>query len=217
MTDFNQRLKQAIAIRNISQTELCSRTGIPKSAMSQYLSGAFKPKQKRTYLLAKALNVNEAWLMGYEDVPMERNEQIESNISETIPQDKIHLVPVFESVSAGFGAYACSDIVDYIPLFIDNPADVPDTICIKVKGDSMYPKIEDGDIVVVRKQSAVDSGQIAVVLIDKEEGLVKRIVYDNDSIELQSINPEYQSKIFKDEDTLRVDIVGLVQQVIKCL
>ena len=217
MTDFNQRLKQAITIRNISQTELCSRTGIPKSAMSQYLSGAFKPKQKRTYLLAKALNVNEAWLMGYEDVPMERNEQIESNISETIPQDKIHLVPVFESVSAGFGAYACSDIVDYIPLFINNPADVPDTICIKVKGDSMYPTIENGDIVVVRKQASVDSGQIAVVLIDKEEGLVKRIVYDNDSIELQSINPEYQSKIFKDEDTLRVDIVGLVQQVIKCL
>lgn len=90
----------------------------------------------------------------------------------------MHLIPVFESVSAGFGAYACSDIVDYIPLFIDNPADVPDTICIKVKGDSMYPKIEDGDIVVVRKQSAVDSGQIAVVLIDNEEGLVKKVVYE---------------------------------------
>ena len=67
----------------MSATELCKRTGIPKSAMSQYINGKFEPRQNRVYLIAKALNVSEAWLMGY-DVPAERkdNEQeIETDIS----------------------------------------------------------------------------------------------------------------------------------------
>lgn len=60
-------------LRNMTQTELCEKTDIPKSAMSQYLSGSFKPKSRRTHDLAKVLNVSEAWLMGY-DVPMERSD-----------------------------------------------------------------------------------------------------------------------------------------------
>lgn len=77
LADFFQQLKKAMNIRNVSQSELCEKTGIPKSAMSQYISGSFKPKQERTYLIAKALNVNEAWLMGFETIPMEKN--IKSN------------------------------------------------------------------------------------------------------------------------------------------
>lgn len=72
MNSFNERLKQAMNLKNISQSELCELTGIPKSAMSQYVSGAFTPKQERTYLISKALNVNEAWLLGYDNVPMEK-------------------------------------------------------------------------------------------------------------------------------------------------
>lgn len=74
-TIFTKRLNQAMQIRNISQVELCTATGIPKSAMSQYCSGAFTPKQERTHLIAKALNVNEDWLLGYDDAPMDRNEE----------------------------------------------------------------------------------------------------------------------------------------------
>ena len=77
MANFHDRLKCAMDLRGLTQSELCKRTKIPKSAMSQYMSGAFKPKDKRTYLLAKALNVDEAWLMGY-DVPMTDSENISS-------------------------------------------------------------------------------------------------------------------------------------------
>lgn len=66
-----ERLREALEIRNLRQSDLCELTGIPKSAMSQYVSGAFEPKQDRVELLAKALGVTEAWLMGY-DFPMER-------------------------------------------------------------------------------------------------------------------------------------------------
>jgi transcriptional regulator with XRE-family HTH domain len=66
-----KRLTLALAMRNLKQTDLCARTGIPKSAMSQYVNGSFEPKQDRIFLMAKALDVSEAWLMGY-DVPMEK-------------------------------------------------------------------------------------------------------------------------------------------------
>ena len=79
----------------------------------------------------------------------------------------------------------------------------------------MYPKIEDGDIIVVRRQPIVDNGQIAVVLIDGEEGVVKKINAGNDFIELLSINPMYPPRRFEDEDTERISIVGLVKQIIK--
>lgn len=65
------RIKLGLKIRGMKQADLCQVTKIPKSAISQYISGAFEPKQDRIYLIAKALNVSEAWLMGY-DVPMER-------------------------------------------------------------------------------------------------------------------------------------------------
>lgn len=65
------RIKRALRIKGMKQSELCQITKIPKSAISQYISGAFEPKQDRVYLIAKALNVSEAWLMGF-DVPMER-------------------------------------------------------------------------------------------------------------------------------------------------
>lgn len=71
------RLRKALTARNMRQADLCQRTGIPKSAISQYLSGAFEPKQDRVAILAHALNVQEAWLMGF-DVPMEREDAAEA-------------------------------------------------------------------------------------------------------------------------------------------
>lgn len=73
-----QRIKEALQIRNMKQADLVERTKIGKSSISTYLSGAYVPKQNNIYLIAKALNVNEAWLMGY-DVSMERTPDISSN------------------------------------------------------------------------------------------------------------------------------------------
>lgn len=70
------RIAKALSIRGMRQYELCEKTKIPKSAMSQYISGAFEPKQDRLYLIAQALNVDPVWLMGY-NVPMEKKAQPE--------------------------------------------------------------------------------------------------------------------------------------------
>lgn len=69
---FSNRLNQAMRIRNIKAAELSDKTGISKSSLSEYINGKYEAKQDGVYLLAKALDVSEAWLMGL-DVPMERN------------------------------------------------------------------------------------------------------------------------------------------------
>ena len=74
-----QRIAKALSIRNIRQADLAEMTNIPKSSLSLYLKGAYEPKDDRIYIIAKALRVSEAWLMGY-DVPMEKSE--ENNPSE---------------------------------------------------------------------------------------------------------------------------------------
>lgn len=71
--EFKDRLKQAMAFRGFKAADLCERGNIPKSAMSYYMSGRSEPKSDRLYIIAKVLDVSEAWLLGY-DVAMERSQ-----------------------------------------------------------------------------------------------------------------------------------------------
>lgn len=214
LTDvFKNRLRQALSEKKMKPVELAAATGISKARISQYTNGVYVPKSQAVHLIARALGVSEAWLLG-----MDVEKQPErSNVSEVIGGDRIYRIPVFESVSAGFGAYAANEIVDYIPTIITNPYDVDDTIAIRVTGDSMYPKIEDGDIIIVRRQTSVDSGSIGVVLLDGGEGMVKIIEYGSTWIELRSINEKYPVQRFEGAEVQRLRVVGKVQQIIKKL
>lgn len=181
--------------------------GVGKSTVKKWETGYIaNMRRDKISLLAKVLHMNPS-----EFIEEDSNTLYEpSNISYAIDRDKIFSIPVFESVSAGLGAYANSEVVDYIPVVINNPYDVDETIAIRVSGDSMYPKIEDGDIIIVRKTESVDSGSIAVLLLDGEEGLVKTIIYGKGWVELHSVNPEYKTKVFKGSEIQRLQIVGLV-------
>ena len=72
MSTTSKRIQEAMELRGLKQTDLVEKTGISKGALSSYISGRYVLKQNNTFLIAKALNVNEAWLMGA-DVPMERD------------------------------------------------------------------------------------------------------------------------------------------------
>lgn len=207
-TIFCERLAEAMKMKGVKASELAERSGLSKARISQYLNGVYVPKSKGTYAIAKALDISETWLMGY-DTPMERATPSSLNIETS----DIHMVPVFDSVSAGFGTYASDYIVDYAPAIIKAGAE--DYIYINVKGDSMFPKIEEGDRILVRRQTSVDSGSIAVVLIDGEEGVVKKVTYGDDWIELHSINPMYPIRRFEGQEVMRLKVLGLVKQIVK--
>lgn len=92
---MSDRLKQALNNANMKQTELCERTGIDKGAMSSYVSGRYGAKQDRIYMMAEVLDVNPAWLMGY-DVPMEREKETPDNIK--LSEGEEMLVELFRRV-----------------------------------------------------------------------------------------------------------------------
>lgn len=76
--EIKDRLREALAIRQMKAVDLVEASGVPKSAISFYLAGKSKPKADRLYIIAKVLNINEAWLLGY-DVPMERSLEAKKN------------------------------------------------------------------------------------------------------------------------------------------
>lgn len=209
---LGEKIKLLREAAKLSQGELAEKTNTSKQNIYKYEKGIITNiPSDRIELIANALNTTPAYLMGWDD---EENKPEKSNIAYVI-KDGIYNIPLYESVSAGFGATAQDCIIDYIPTVIRNPYEAKETIAIKVAGDSMYPKIEDGDTIVIHKQDSVDSGQIAVVLIDGEDAVVKKVKYDKSWVDLISINPEYKTRHFEKEEVNRLRVLGLVKQIIK--
>ena len=160
-------------------------------------------------MIAEICNVTPSWIMGWKD-----------NSADGViplPVESIYMRPIYESAAAGFNVLAQNTIIGYMPTFIKAPSERDKYIWINVVGDSMSPLIDDGSKVLIKKQESVDSGQIAVVLIDGEEAVVKKVVYGKDWIELQSVNPYYPPRRFEGSEVLRLKVVGLVKEVSKSL
>ena len=130
----------------------------------------------------------------------------------TVDQSNVKMVPIFETVSAGLGATADDQPTDYIPMCFETAYEADNTICIRVKGDSMSPVVNNGDIIHVLKQDVVDRGMMAVVLVD-DDGFVKYLDYGTGWIELVSQNAMYRTIRFEGADTDRVRVVGVVTGV----
>lgn len=190
----------------ISLQELANRTGLNKSTLQRYETSQIdKLPLERAQAIASGLETTVEFLLG-----------LDGGNVEVTDVNRIYSIPVFDSVSAGFGAYADSCAVDYRPTYISNPSDFENFLWINVKGNSMYPKIEDGDRILVHRQDSVDSGSVAVVMID-DEAVVKKVKYGKNWVELHSFNPDYPVRRFEDEDLLRLRVVGLVKEVSKPL
>lgn len=98
--DIKERIKQGLEIREITQTQLAARANIDKGQLSSYISGKYKPRQNNIDALAAALNVNEAWLMGF-DVPMERasNNNVETDQSVSKSVECKEILEICEQLS----------------------------------------------------------------------------------------------------------------------
>jgi len=179
------------------------------SAINSWRGGNV-PKWGVLYNVAGYFNVPLADLIGT-DMRIEKPRKL----AEERNTPKVHMIPLYEDVSAGFGALAVDHVVEYVPLYFSTVYEAQESLCIKVRGDSMSPKIEDGDTILVHKQDSVESGSIAVVLVDGDNGLVKKVVYSDNWIELQSLNPLYIPMRFNGKDKSSVRIVGAVKKIIK--
>ena len=201
---FPERLRASLNRNDMTPTELSRKTDIPISAISQYLSGAFRPRQARTLIIAQALNVDAAWLMGYDSAADTPDEQLPrfDNIFpiETKP------FPLLGSIACGEPIWANEDKESYVEAGTHIRAD----FCLKAQGDSMInARIMDGDIVFIRKTSMVDNGEIAAVIIE-DEATLKRVYYDRELQQLTLVaeNPKYPPLVYRGEQLDHIHILG---------
>lgn len=210
MAKIAERLRNALEIRDISQSELSRKTGIGKSSISTYLTGEYEPKQKNIYKMALALNVNEAWLMGAE-VPMERQDTTASHIQNPIAAN-ITPLPAMKEWQI-LGATACGKPLhrELLDETILAPADIKADIVFRCVGDSMInARIFDGDAVFIHLQPEVENGQIAVVRVGDEYTLKRVYVFD-DYVELRAENPTVKTILLRGPELEpdNYEVVGL--------
>lgn len=217
----SQRLKQLMNERNIKQIDIlkkaepfCNKYNIKlnKNDLSQYVNGKVEPGQHKLSILGLALNVNEAWLMGY-DVPQMRDysfgtETVEelSSKYDSIKPIKLKRFPMLGEIACGEPIFADEDREHYIMADMDIDAD----FCLTAKGDSMInARIFNGDIVFIKEMPIVENGDIAAVIIDNEATL-KRVYYypDQGKLVLNPENSAYDPLVYIKDELNHIRILG---------
>ena len=150
--------------------------------------------------LAKVLQTTPAELMGWEQSAAPTSDDLPSNVF-PIQTKKI---PLLGTIAAGVPIYADENFDGYRECTEDIDAD----FCLKIQGDSMIgARINDGDIVFIKKQPDVDNGEIAAVLIE-DEATLKRVYKEKDSLILQAENPKYAPIVYTAESYVECRIMG---------
>lgn len=192
-------LKKRRAELGYTLLEIADKMGVSEATVQRWESGNIKSlRHGRIAQLAEILDVSPASLMGWD---------VSSN---DIPKG---FMPLPKTVKRPrLGVISCGNPINSEENF-DGYDDVPEHIncdfTLKCEGNSMTgARINDGDIVYIRQQPMVENGQIAAVLVDGCEKLLKRVYINDDSIILQAENPAYPPKVFSKEDMNRVSIIG---------
>lgn len=198
MMALGENIKRARMKAQISQDELAKRLGYKsRSTIAKIESGENDLTQKKVAAFAKALNVSIDFLMDGDS-----NENNSKGVC----------IPVLGRVVAGIPLEAIEDIEDYeeIPRRMASSGEF---FALRNKGRSMEPKLSEGDIVIVRKQEDVDSGDTAIVLVNGDEATVKQIKKTEAGIMLIGFNVEvYQPHFYSNDqiENLPVRIIGKV-------
>lgn len=200
---LNRRKELSLTLEDVG-----GRIGVAPSTIQRYERGLIlRPKLPVIKEIAAALDTDLDWLTGQQNRSgMPSNAfpaQLRTNIK----------IPIIGRVAAGLACHAEENIEGYEYVPSDEISSAENYVYLRVKGDSMSPLILEDDLVLVRCQDVVDSGTYAVVIIDNEDGVVKKVYIYKDRIELHSENPYYPPRIFKGEECSRVRIFG---KVVEC-
>lgn len=209
MSEISNRILRLITEKGLSYSDLSKHTGIPKSALQRYATGETpKIPLDRLELIASALGVSAAYLMGWEDRRSSRESTINDIISKhpQLFRHEMRKVPIL-------GKTACGEPI-YSPNFDDGYAllnsDVAADFALEAKGDSMTGiGINSGDIIFFVEQDIVDNGQLAAVFVG-EEVTLKRVYYypDKNKLVLNSENPEFEPLVYIGEELEGIRIIG---------
>lgn len=195
MKDFAVRLNKALFMKGIRPIELSEKSGINRGDLSHYIHGDNVPGAAKLAKIADALGVSADWLLGKEEISDAR-----------LTKDELSKVPVLGSVAAGVPIYAQEDVIGSV--LVDDPEGM---FALRVKGDSMSPRIMDGDLVIVRAQDSAEDGDLVIALVG-DSATCKVLKRSSWGVSLVPFNPAFSPLVYGREEAEELRILGVVKE-----
>ncbi len=196
---FRIRLKELRERNKISQAKLAKEIGVSQSTVGMWENGKNNPEYSTLLKISEYFCVPIDYLTGNAN-------NIQNNNHKGIR------INVYGSVPAGIPIEAVEDIIDWEEIPADWTKDGQEYIALKVKGESMFPKYLDEDIVIIKLQPNCESGQDAVVYVNGYDATLKRVIKKENAIILQPLNPEFETRIYGPGDE-EIKILGIVVEL----
>ena len=180
---------------NMKQIELCKLLGISQATLSSWENGKYEPDINQLRELSKIFDTSIDYIVG--NSPAGRP------------------VPVLGTIPAGVPLEAIEDVLDYEDLPESMFSGGREYFALKIQGDSMLPRYEDGDVVILRKQDSCESGQDCAVMVNGNDATFKRIRISEKTLTLQPLNPAYEPIVYtkKEVADLPVRILGVAVEI----
>lgn len=200
--NIGDRIRNIRERKHLTQEDLADLTNIHRVTIAKYESGKIEPSSNSLKKLAYALEVSV-------DEIVNDNAYLKSMASVSIK------IPVLGTIPAGIPLEAIEDIIDWEEIPADWTRGGKEYFALKVHGDSMYPRYEEGDIIILRRTNEFLHGKDCVVMVNSDEATFKRIKVVGDGIMLQPINPGYDSVIYSFDGVKRlpVKVLGVVVEL----
>lgn len=199
------RIKSRSKDRGFKMKFICSNLGVRDNYFTDCRNKGVAIPEETLKAVATMLDTTVAYLTGETDDPVFH---VESVGLKTMPYQQRGMRPVFGHASAGLGVLAEQENMGYEPVAPDYDTD--EYFWLQVSGDSMSPKIDDGDLVLVNREAPIETNTIMVVIVDDTEGFIKKVSVDEDTVTLISFNPYYPPMVFGGAEMARLRFIGKV-------
>lgn len=193
-----RNLRRVMYEKQVTQSQLAHDLGIAKTTVSSWMLGKRTPRMDKIDILCSYLHCSRVDLM-------EPHDSVFRKFGKSVK------IPVLGRVAAGIPIDAITDILDYEEI-TETLSMTGEYFGLKIKGNSMLPRIAEGDVVIVRQQPDAESGEVVIAQVNGNTATCKKLIKHSTGISLVSFNPEYEPMYFSNEDILRlpVTIIGKV-------
>lgn len=203
---MKNRIEELRRLKHVNQKELGDAIGVAQTTISTWERGTRQPDHECLILLADFFNVSTDYILGRSEHDLQPTQLTRSVVT----------INVYGTIPAGVPVEAIEDIISTEQIPAEWIAGGREYFALQVKGDSMWPVYLDGDIVIVRKQSACRTGDDCVVYVNGYDATLKRVkLHEDGGLEIVPLNVNYPPRTFTREEvgTMPITIGGDVVEL----
>ena len=176
---LHEKIRELRKQKGVTQQQLADILCVEKTNISKWEAGVYEPGKAVLSKMAEYFNVSVDYLLGRTDNPT----------PDTLPTATVK-IPLLGNIAAGQPIEAIENVEDYVYISEDM-ARRGTYFALKVKGNSMEPRIYEGDIAIIRHQSTVNCGEIAAVKVNGDDVTLKKVEFVKDGVKLIGLNPSF--------------------------